>query len=244
MTLENNRCNYGFSDGCVSADLNWDNVSLSDISADGELLDRRVIRFDLTGKTAGQITEIIGDVCRQVREWCVEKKKPLVMEGLDTTASKAGSRYKGKTAKRHMSMFAYGKMTACIKNQGYRHSFEVYFTDPAYTSQAGKVLFMRKMGATVHEAASYCIGLKGMGLYKLLLPDWFTLLGPPAGKKGLFHAAWGSAMAAFQNVRVHAFYRDIRPLFEKCARDLEKGLGSYWDVAAMLKRLDQPEPVT
>ena len=47
--------------------------------------------------------------------------------------------------------------------------------NPAYTSQMGKFLFMRRYGMSIHQAAAYTIGLVGMGLYDklalaLLLP--------------------------------------------------------------------------
>ena len=61
-------------------------------------------------------------------------------------------------------VFAYRKMESCIENQSYRRSFGIIKINPAYTSQIGKILYMRKLGISIHEAASYVIGLKGMGL--------------------------------------------------------------------------------
>ena len=43
--------------------------------------------------------------------------------------------------------------------------------NPAYTSQMGKFLYLRPFGLSIHEAASYAIGLKGMGIREKLLPD-------------------------------------------------------------------------
>ena len=237
MQLTNDQCNSGFADGCISIDLNWDNVCLSDITAKGELIDRKVISFNLEGKRSGHNADIIGAVAKQVSEWCNQKKKPLVMEKLDTTVSKAGSRYGSKKGNRHMSLFASKKLTACICNQGFRNDFEVYFIDPAYTSQAGKVLFMRQMGSTIHEAASYCIGLKGMGLYDKLLPAWFLQLAPPVKKKqNTFEAVWKSFVLAFKGIKTHTFYRDIRKYFDDLVK--KNGRATYKDAAKILKAID------
>ena len=93
------------------------------------------------------------------------------MEDLDTTISKNGLRYGLAKRNRHASIFAYRKMTACIENQSYKQSFDIIRIDPVYTSQMGKFLFMRKFGLSVHVAASYAIGLKGMERIDLLKPD-------------------------------------------------------------------------
>lgn len=86
------------------------------------------------------------------------------MEDIDTTISKHGMKYGNAKGNRHASIFAYRKMESCIENQSYRRSFGVIKINPAYTSQIGKILYMRRLGISIHEAASYVIGLKGMGL--------------------------------------------------------------------------------
>ncbi|RGR75463.1 transposase, partial [Holdemania filiformis] len=41
--------------------------------------------------------------------------------------------------------------------------YGVVQVNPAYTSQIGKEKYSRKMGCTVHMAASFVIGRRGMG---------------------------------------------------------------------------------
>ena len=164
MVLENTYCNESFEDGCVSIDLNYDHVALTDIDKDGNRISGKVLRFNPENKTSGQISDEIGRIMSKVGQYCEDRKKPLVMEDIDTTISKHGMKYGNAKGNRHASIFAYRKMESCIENQSYRRSFGVIKINPAYTSQIGKILYMRRLGISIHEAASYVIGLKGMGL--------------------------------------------------------------------------------
>ena len=82
----------------------------------------------------------------------------------------------------------------------------------------GKFLFMRKMGISIHAAASYAIGLKGMGLLELLLPDkeMTERLSPSIRERMLqgkdmpgLMAAWREITKKFSGVYTHSFYRKI-----------------------------------
>lgn len=171
MVLENAYCNESFEDGCVSIDLNYDHVALTDIDKDGNRISSEVLRFNPENKTSGQISDEIGRIMSKVGQYCEDRKKPLVMENIDTTISKHGMKYRNAKGNRHASIFAYRKMESCIENQSYRRSFGIIKINPAYTSQIGKILYMRRLGTSIHEAASYVIGLKGMGLRDRLIPE-------------------------------------------------------------------------
>ena len=58
------------------------------------------------------------------------------------------------------------KKNGAVKNNQFGQTLH-----PAYTSQMGKFLFMRRYGMSIHQAAAYTIGLVGMGLYDKLAPD-------------------------------------------------------------------------
>lgn len=127
-------------------------------------------------------------------------------------------RYGNAKGNRHASVFAYRKMTSCLENQAYERSFGLIKIDPAYISQMGKFLFMRKMGISIHAAASYAIGLKGMGLLELLLPDkeMTERLSPSIRERMLqgkdmpgLMAAWREITKKFSGVYTHSFYRKI-----------------------------------
>lgn len=70
-----------------------------------------------------------------------------------------------------MTLFAYQRIASSIENQSLKREIAFCKIDPAYTSQMGKFLFMRKYGISIHQAAAYTIGLVGLGLYEKLVPD-------------------------------------------------------------------------
>ena len=65
--------------GCVSIDLNYDHVAVSELDEKGNRLSGTVIRFSSEFKAKGQISEEIGGVMAKVRRYCAERKKPLIM---------------------------------------------------------------------------------------------------------------------------------------------------------------------
>lgn len=218
IPLENKYVNDSFASGCVSMDLNADHVALADLDEHGNYLSSKVIPFWLEGKTSGQISEILGRVMAKVGGFCTVRKKPLVMEDINLTLKRSGLKYGGKKRNRRISLFAYRKMTACLYNQSFKQGFAVFQVDPAYTSQMGKHLFMRKYGISIHEAAAYAIGLKGMGMLQLLLPQkqLYDLL--PKGictryeeepNEVHLHGIWGKIKTTFSGIRTHLFYREL-----------------------------------
>lgn len=218
LLLENKDCNESLEKGCVSIDLNYDHVAVSELDEKGNRLGGTVIRFSPELKTKGQISEEIGRVMAKVGRYCAERKKPLIMEDLDTTLAKHGMKYGCKKKNRHASLFAYRKMTSCLENQAYKQSFGIYKMNPAYTSQMGKFLYLRPFGLSIHEAASYTIGLKGMGIREKLLPnERLLVLLPEKAKEKLKNGtdivsiipAWKQLTKAFRGVSPHSFYREL-----------------------------------
>lgn len=196
--------------GCISMDVNWDHLALSDIGPDGKLLGTTVIPLPLEGKTSGQNAEIIGQAVKKVFEFCVKKHKAFVMEDIDLTIKKHAAKYSSRTGNRHLNLTSYQKIKSCIMNQSLKTGIPVSQVDPAYTSQAGKFLFMRRFGISIHCAASYAIGLKALGYKDLLMPDAQVLsLIPLKAGDDWFRKIWASVTIAFKDVRTHTFYWDI-----------------------------------
>ncbi|GAA3313038.1 hypothetical protein GCM10020331_002240 [Ectobacillus funiculus] len=89
----------------------------------------------------------------------------MFLEVLDTTLSKSAGRYRNRKQNRRMSMFAYKKrcriaFTAALPKMG----VAVFAVNPAFTSQIGKMKYMKQMHISIHQAASYVIGRRGMNL--------------------------------------------------------------------------------
>ena len=80
--------------------------------------------------------------------------------------------YGGKKQNRHISLFSADTITWLAEGKALRHGVACAFVNPAYTSQIGKIKYMRRFGLTVHEAASFVIARRAMGICTERLPAW------------------------------------------------------------------------
>ena len=99
--------------------------------------------------------------------------------------------------------------------------------NPAYTSFIGKIALMRGHGLSVHEAASWAIGLRALKMepkiperYHAFLPKTYPegVAGDPEKE---YRHCLKTLMKKLKGIRTHAFYLEI-PAFET-----KKGL-SQW----------------
>ena len=193
-------------------------MTLADIDEDGNLLESKVIHFDIANKSSGAITDTIGRVMSEVGAYVESKNKALIMEKIDTSRSKHGMRYGNSIRNQRAGVFAYSKMTGCLYNQACKRSFDIIQINPAYTSQMGKFLYMKQYGLSIHQAAAYCIGLKGLNQIDRLKPDSRLLallptsvldkLPSPIDMYSLC-TIWKHISTAFSKVPKHSFYRGI-----------------------------------
>lgn len=136
----------------------------------------------------------------------VKLNKPIAVEKLDTTKSKVSNRYGNRKANRMMSMFAYKKLISSIKNRADKMGVAVFEVNPAYTSQIGKIKYMKRFGVSIHEAASYVSARRAIGFKEKLPPVLHSLL--PEKIAGLHHwAQWKWISTRLSDVPKHVFYR-------------------------------------
>lgn len=205
-----------YDNGAVSMDINYDHFALSDIDKGGNLLENKLIRFNLVGKTSGQNTDILGRAIKKVFDWCELKHKCLIVEDIDLTIKLASRKYGSRRGNHHMTLFAYRKILSSIENQALRRGIGFKKINPAYTSQMGKFLFMRKYGISIHMAASYTIGLVGLELLDKLKPDQrLCVFVADKDKNPIQYVGtnyilfWHKIAKAFKKVPKHFFYREI-----------------------------------
>lgn len=153
--IDNNKdLNYYTGNGVIGIDINVDCFALSNINKNVNLIDSKVIKFNLNDKTSNQITKTIEDAVCKVFTYCNERNKPLVREDINNIIFKnTGNKKKNKV----FTQFAYDKIISVIDRKFYKNNIEVYKVNPVYTSQQGKILYMAKLGLSIHESASYCI---------------------------------------------------------------------------------------
>ena len=208
--------NSYYGNGAISMDINYDHFALAELDETGKLLDQKLIRFDLMNKSTGQVTNILGAAVKDIFDWCAEKDKRLIVEDIDLTIKLASRKYGNRKGNHHMTLFAYQRITSSIENQSLKREIAFCKIDPAYTSQMGKFLFMRKYGISIHQAAAYTIGLVGLGLYEKLVPDsrMLNLLKTKEGtvpefSQETYKNIWARITNTFSGIRKHFFYRSI-----------------------------------
>ena len=208
--------NSYYGNGAISMDINYDHFALAELDETGKLLDQKLIRFDLMKKSTGQITNILGTAVKEVFNWCAEKDKRLIMEDIDLTIKLASRKYGNRKGNHHMTLFAYQRIASSIENQSLKREIAFCKVDPAYTSQMGKFLFMRKYGISIHQAAAYTIGLVGLGLYEKLVPgsQMRNLLKTKEGiepefSQETYKNIWARITNTFSGIPKHFFYRRI-----------------------------------
>ena len=151
---------------------------------------------------------------KALKEWKQEffekRHQSIALPGRHT------SKYGNRKGNHHMTLFAYQRIASSIENQSLRREIAFYKIDPAYTSQMGKFLFMRRYGMSIHQAAAYTIGLVGMGLYDKLAPD-LRMLNFLKTKEGIvpefsqetYKTIWARITKVFSGIQKHFFYRSI-----------------------------------
>lgn len=160
------------SDGVISIDLNADNISWSELDKEGHRICGGIEQFDLRKMSSERRTDILGRVCAKIVAECERTGKPLVMEDISLTEKRASMAYGNKKANFMVSAFAYNKMTELLHGRCLRKGIPVIKINPAYTSMLAKIKYMKNLQSTVHEAASYVIGRRGMG-FSETLPGYF-----------------------------------------------------------------------
>ncbi|GGM28142.1 hypothetical protein GCM10011351_12550 [Paraliobacillus quinghaiensis] len=198
--------NYSKLGGIIGVDSNVDHLAISNVNSIGQLIDSFVLKFDIEGKTSGQVSKLIEAEIITLVDYAAKHKKPIAIEKLNTTKSKVKNTYGNKKANRRMSQFAYNKIVMAIKSRADKVGVEIYEVNPAYTSQIGKMKYMKRFGISIHESASYTIARRAMGFKEKLPPALHSLV--PEQKQGLHHwAQWRSFSSCLSFVRVHVFYK-------------------------------------
>ena len=196
--------NYDYSNGAISIDINSDHIAYSEIDDKGNLIDHGIFKMNLYKKNSNQAKQIINDTMAKISKLCIDSNKPLIMEDINTKSSKAKQRYEPKKKNRVSSLFAYKKITNGMISQSKKHKFNILFIDPSYTSFIGKLKFMRSYGLSIHEAASYTIGLKGLDLIDVKeVPEEFKNI----------TASISSLYKKINKFNKHNFYKQI-PIFK------------------------------
>ena len=152
--------------GVIGIDINYDNISLSEINHLGKLLHSKVYKFNFgSNNKSGYREQMINKAIKEIVLYAKEKKKHLVIENLDFFKTKMKQLKKiDKKYNRMLHSLAYAKIKERIRINCLLQGVVSKTVDAAYTSMLGKTLYTKKYGISVHQAAAYVIARR---YYKL-----------------------------------------------------------------------------
>ncbi len=168
--------------GAIGIDINVDHLAVAELDRYGNLVKHKKIPLPLHAKNSHQVKASIGDAAKLIIDWCIDTKKPLVLEKLCFQEKKTTLREEASAKHaRILSSFAYNAIIQAIKSRGFRFGVEVNQVNPAYTSVIGRCKYAEKYGLSIHEAAAMTIACRFMGVSERLPRHWEKI---PDGKGG------------------------------------------------------------
>lgn len=195
--------------GCVGLDMNVDRIAVSTVDDNGNLLSHKVIRFNLNDKSSGHREHILSNALEDVFRYCHDKKLPLVIESLssvDTTKM-----YGNKKLNKKLSEFSYRTMTTLAFSKSLKYEVPVKAVNPAFTSQIGKIKYMKRYGISIHEAAAFTIARRAQG-HKDLLPDTFKQQLDGIHKNSHHWSQWRQIYKLTRALTPFTIYRSFKPI--------------------------------
>ena len=136
-------------------------------------------------------------------KFALDVGKPIVVESIQDV--KTNNLYGNKKANRKISQFAYDKMDALIEHKSQKYGICVRKVNPAYTSQIGKLKYMKQAGLSVHKAATYTIARRGMG-FKERIPNQLRHFIPKNKRNAHHWAQWNKISSTLKTIPTHLFY--------------------------------------
>lgn len=232
------RKNEYYSNGCVSFDTNVDHLAMAEIDKHGNLIHHEVIPFDITGKTNAQREQILSNSLEKIFKYAREKRKPIAMEDLKDIKNEL--MYGNENLNRKLTEFAYTKITQLAESKSYKYGIGLYKVAPAFTSQIGKIKYMRHYGISIHVAAAMTIGRRTIG-FKEHPPKSIRHLIPQDNKNRHHWSQWRFLTRYLKKQSTYKFYHMIPYNKFECITDMNRYMKedfyNYQDRMYYIKKL-------
>ena len=149
--------------GVVGVDFNKGFVSVSETDKYGNLIN--TFNIDYQYSKGNQTTNDFQIIAAQLKDYCLNIGKDLVIEKLDFTKKKDNLISKrGKKYNEMLSSLAYSKFDSIITSKCVKNRIFLHKVNPAWTSWIAKQKYCPKMKLNIHSGASYVIARRGMFL--------------------------------------------------------------------------------
>ena len=149
--------------GVVGVDFNKGFVSISETDKYGNLIN--TFNIDYQYSKGNQTTNDFQIIATQLKDYCLNTYKDLVIENLNFTKKKDNLiSKKGKKYNEMLSSLAYSKFNSIITSKCAKNRIFLHKVNPAWTSWIAKRKYCPKMKLNIHSGASYVIARRGMFL--------------------------------------------------------------------------------
>jgi IS605 OrfB family transposase len=152
-------CTSRKNTGVIGLDINANHLALVETDRYGNPISKKVISFNLYGKSSRQTQAIIGDATASAIAYAEKNHKPFIFEDLDFQKKKTELKEKNQASHaRMLSSFAYRSLITHLSSRAVKKGVLVEQVNPAYTSLIGRIKFSRRYGLSIHQAAALTIG--------------------------------------------------------------------------------------
>lgn len=148
------------SDLVAGIDLNIDRVAVSILTSQGNWLESRTYYcHEMEYVKGDRRSNVVGEVAKEIIDYLVNwNVGAFVLEDL-TFKQDHDTNHRFN---RLVHSFAKKKLQKALISRGLRFGFKIKKVNPAYSSVIGRFKYAKKYGLSVHEAASFVIGRRGL----------------------------------------------------------------------------------
>ncbi|AOY76812.1 IS200/IS605 family accessory protein TnpB-related protein [Clostridium formicaceticum] len=161
-------------DKVAGIDINIDRIALTILSKEGNFLKSKVFYYhEMEYVKSNRRSNLAGETAKEVIDDSLsENIGAIVIEDLKFSQDHDTN----KKFNRLTSNFAKQKLVNALTHRALRHGFLIKKVNPAYTSVIGKYKYSKIYGLSVHEAASFVIGRRGLGFVEKLPKELIKIL--------------------------------------------------------------------
>ncbi|MEH7484295.1 IS200/IS605 family accessory protein TnpB-related protein [Neobacillus drentensis] len=149
------------SDLVAGIDVNIDRVAVSILTKQGNLLESLTFYFhEMEYVKSNRRSNISGEIAKDIMQYLLTwNVGAMVIEDITLKQDHDTN----KRFNRLVNSFAKTKIQKSIISRGIKFGFKIKKVNPAYTSVIGRFKYSKKYGLSVHEAAAFVIGRRGLG---------------------------------------------------------------------------------
>lgn len=162
------------SDIVAGIDVNIDKIAVAILTKQGRFLESRTFYcHEMEYVSSNRRTNIAGEKAKEVIAYLLQLNVgAFVLENLKFKQDHDTD----KRFNRLVHSFAKNKMQKAIISRGLKLGFKIKQVNPAFTSVIGRFKYSKMYGLSVHEAASFVIGRRGLDFEEKIPKELVNLL--------------------------------------------------------------------